>query len=142
MPKIKKKIGDEENKYPSKKNSINKYLKPVEKFDMKRILKERQEESEFWKRSAELGEEINAVNILFEKEIKKLKEVKSPPPKFGFVVFDHSKYDLLLKSKNDDTASHSQQLIKMSTEKNVFEIKKLFNNLDEANWMPSLDVSS
>lgn len=140
MPKIKK-IKNKENNLP-KKMATKKQNKQIFNFDMKKILKERQAESEYWKRSEELDKEIKAVNILYDKEINQIKEQSSVSPKFGFIIFNGSKYNILFKNINDaNITSLSQKFIKMSVEKNELVANIHYNNLVNANWSPALNAS-
>lgn len=122
--------------------ATKKQNKQVFNFDMKKILKERQAESEYWKRSEELDKEIKAVNILYDKEVNQIKEQSSVSPKFGFIIFNCSKYNILFKNINDaNITSLSQKFIKMSVEKNELVANIHYNNLVNANWSPALSVS-
>lgn len=143
MPKIKKiKNENKENNSPLKKMSTNKQSKQAFSFDMKKILKERQAESEYWKRSEELDKEIKAVDILYDKEVNQIKEQSSVSPKFGYIIFNCSKYNVLFKNINDaNITSLSQELIKMSVEKNELVANIHYNNLVNENWSPTLNVS-
>ncbi|XP_022161948.1 uncharacterized protein LOC111027806 [Myzus persicae] len=139
MPKIKKNVNDE-NKCP-KKMSVKKKSKPVFKFDMKRILKDRQAEGEFWKKNAELDKEMKIVDDLFQKEVNntiKQNEDKYPLilPTVGYVIFDPSKFNENFEKNPDVTGSHLQQLLLMSIEENELKAKIIFNNLMKSNWSP------
>lgn len=143
MPKIKK-IKNEENIYPLKNMSNKNQCKQAFNFDVKKILKERQAESEYWKKSAELDKEIKAVDVLYDKEVNQIKEQSYSlvSPKFGYIIFNRSKYNVFFKNINDaNITSLSQKLIKMSVEKNELVANIHYNNLVNANWSPALNVS-
>jgi len=138
MPKIKKSVNDE-NKCPSK-ISVKKKSKSVFKFDMKRILKERQAEGEFWKKHADLDKEMKVVDDLFQEEVNNtIKHSDKCPivlPTVGYIVFDRSKYNMNFENKSDMIEPYSQQLLLMSIEKNELEANIIFNNLMKSNWSP------
>jgi len=142
MPKIKKNVNDE-NKYP-KKFMVQKRSKPVFKFDMKKILKERQAECEFWKKNAEIDKEMKIVDDLFQKEVNytiNQSDDKLVVPKFGYVIFDPSKFNVSFEENSDITGSYySQQLLLMSIEGNDLEANIIFNNLMKSNWSPVFEV--
>ncbi|XP_027844062.2 uncharacterized protein LOC114124833 isoform X2 [Aphis gossypii] len=138
MPKIKKSVNDE-NKCPNKMAGNKKY-KSGFKFDMKRILKERQAEDEFLKKHADLDKEMKVVDDLFQEEvnntIKQDDSFSLVLPKVGFVIFDRSKCNINFEDKFSTTGLYSQQLLLMSIEKNEFEANIIFNNLINSNWSP------
>jgi len=143
MPKIKKNVNDE-NKCPNKM-VVNKRYKPVFKFDVKRILKERRDESEFWKKHAELDKEMKVIDDLFQEEVNhtiKHNDDEYPLvlPKVGYVIFDHSKYNISFGDNYDITDPYSQQLLLMSIEGNELEANIIFNNLMKSNWSPVFKV--
>jgi len=142
MPKIKKNVNDE-NKYPNK-FMVQKRSKPVFKFDMKKILKERQAEREFWKKNAEIDKEMKIVDDLFQKEVNytiNQSDDKLVVPKFGYVIFDPSKFNVSFEENSDITGSYySQQLLLMSIEGNDLEANIIFNNLMKSNWSPVFEV--
>jgi len=142
MPKIKKNVNDE-NKYPNKL-MVQKRSKPVFKFDMKKILKERQAEREFWKKNAEIDKEMKIVDDLFQKEVNytiNQSDDKLVVPKFGYVIFDPSKFNVSFEENSDITGSYySQQLLLMSIEGNDLEANIIFNNLMKSNWSPVFEV--
>ncbi|XP_025205348.1 uncharacterized protein LOC112601785 [Melanaphis sacchari] len=137
MPKIK--CVNDENKCPNKM-TINKKCKSVFQFDMKKILKKRQAEDDFWKKHADLDKEMKVVDDLFQKEvnntIKHIDKYTPTLPNVGYIIFDPSKYNLNFNDKFDITRSHSQQLLLMSIEKNELEANIIFNNLMKSNWSP------
>jgi len=139
MPKIKKNVNDE-NKCP-KKMTVNKKSKPVFKFDMKRILKERQAECEYWKKNAELDKEMKVVDDLFQKEVNNAIQQNDEVvlPRVGYVIFDPSKFNMSFE-ENYITRSYSQQLLLMSIEENELESNIMFNNLMKSNWSPVFEV--
>ncbi|XP_001942821.2 uncharacterized protein LOC100162929 [Acyrthosiphon pisum] len=138
MPKIKKNVNDE-NKCPDKL-TVKKRSKPVFKFDMKTILKERQAESEFWKKYAEIDKEMKVVDVLFQKEVNNTinqSDDKLVLPKLGYVIFDPSKFNVSFEENSDITRSYySQQLLLMSIEGKELEANIIFNNLMKSNWSP------
>jgi len=143
MPKIKKSVNDE-NKCPNKMAGNKKY-KSGFKFDMKRILKERQAEDEFLKKHADLDKEMKVVDDLFQEEVNNtIKHDDSFPlvlPKVGYVIFDRSKCNINFEDKFSTTgSSYSQQLLLMSIEKSEFEANIIFNNLIKSDWSPVFKV--
>ncbi|XP_050522515.1 uncharacterized protein LOC126895077 [Daktulosphaira vitifoliae] len=139
MPKVKRK--NDENVCP-RKYSPKVQSRPVKKpfkFDIKKILKERQADNEFWKQSAELDEEIKIVEDLFQKEIIKSKNIPSSSnlSMKGWVIFDPLKF----KNKNvvlNKMKSHSEILLRMSVEQDELKANIIFNNLFNANWSPCI----
>jgi len=142
MPKITKNVNDE-NSCPNKL-TVQKRSKPVFKFDMKRILKERQAECEFWKKNAEIDKEMKVVDDLFQKEVNNIinqSDDKLVLPKSGYVIFDPSKFNVNFEENSDITGSYySQQLLLMSIEGNELEANIIFNNLMNSNWSPVFEV--
>lgn len=140
MPKIKKNVNDE-NKCP-KKMTVNKKSKQVFKFDMKRILKERQAEGEFWKKNAELDKEMKIVDDLFQKEVNNAIQQNDELvlPTVGYVIFDPSKFNVSFQENYNLTRSYSQQLLLMSIEGNELKANIIFNNLKKSNWSPVFEV--
>lgn len=122
----------------------NKKYKSGFKFDMKRILKERQAEDEFLKKHADLDKEMKVVDDLFQEEvnntIKQDDSFSLVLPKVGFVIFDRSKCNINFEDKFSTTGLYSQQLLLMSIEKNEFEANIIFNNLINSNWSPVFEV--
>jgi len=144
MPNIKMSSENEENQYLLNNIGVNK-RKKVFKFDIQKILKERQADNDFWKRSAEIDKHMEAVDILYQAEVNKpLFEnvIKSVPTKMGHVIFDHAKYNILFKNKQniDIIQSFSHQLLLMSIEENELIANIHFINLMKADWSPSLNV--
>ncbi|VVC34833.1 Hypothetical protein CINCED_3A013951 [Cinara cedri] len=117
-------------------------VEPFE-FNIKKILKERQEESEFWKKNAELSEQIKIVDDLFDKVINQVdvKNIALPIPNLGYHIFDHSKYNILFNNNSDSGIinSYSQRLLIMSIEKNQLQASIHFYHLMQANWTPVLN---
>jgi hypothetical protein len=142
MPKIKKSVNDE-NKCPSK-ITVNKRNKSVFKFDMKRVLKERQVEGEFWKKHADLDKEMKVVDDLFQEEVNNtIKHNDKCPivlPTVGYIIFNRSKYNMNFENKSDMIESYSLQLLLMSIEKNELKATIIFNNLMKSNWSPVFKV--
>jgi len=141
MPKIKKNVNDE-NKHPNKLMAT-KRSKPVYKFDMKKILKERQAEDEFWKKNAEIDKEMKVVDDLFQKEVNstiKLDDDKLVLPTVGYVIFDPSKFNVSFEKNSNIPGSYSQQLLLMSIERNELSANIIFNNLMNSNWSPLFEV--
>jgi len=141
MPRIKKNVNNE-NKCPNKL-VVKKRIKPVFKFDMKKILKERQAEGEFWKRNAELDKEMKVVDELFQKEVTYTINQSDDDlalPKFGYVIFDPSKFNVNFEDNSAKIGSYSQQLLLMSIEENELEANIIFNNLMKSNWSPLFEV--
>jgi len=143
MPKIKKNVNDE-NICP-KKMTVKKKTKPVFKFAMKRTLKDRQAECEFWKKNDELDKKMKVVDDLFQKEVNntiKQNEDTYPPvlPTIGYVIFDPSKFNVSSEENPDITGSYLQRLLLMSIEKNELKAKTIFNNLVKSNWSPVFEV--
>lgn len=142
MPKIKKNINDE-NKPPNK--LMTKRSKPVFKFDMKKILKERQAEDEFWKKNAEIDKEMKVIDDLFQKEVNstiKLDDDKLVLPTVGYVIFDPTKFNVSFEENSNIPGSYSQQLLLMSIEGNELSANIIFNNLMNSNWSPVFEVCS
>lgn len=143
MPPKKKSIVDkenDENKSILKTMELKKQRKlPVIKFDMARILKERQADVEYWKKSAELDEKMKIVDDLFKSEENMR---VSLIPNLEYVIFDQTKYNLFFKENPDyyKTQLHLQQLHSLSIEEDELEAKILFNHLMKANWSPVLNV--
>jgi len=142
MPKIKKSANDE-NKFPNKM-ARNKKYKSGFKFDMKRILKERQAESEFLKKHADLDKEMKVVNDLFREEVNNaIDHDDSFPlvlPKVGYVIFDRSKCSINFEDNPSSIGFYSQQLLLMSVVKSELEANIIFNNLMTSNWSPVFEV--
>lgn len=142
MSKNKNSVNDE-NKCPNKITGNKKY-KSGFKFDMKRILKERQAEGEFLKKHADLDKEMKVVDNLFQEEVNNtINHDDSFPlvlPKIGFVIFNRSKCNINFEDKFSTTGSYSQQLLLMSIEKSEFKASIIFNNLMKSNWSPVFEV--
>jgi len=146
--KYNKKIG------PLAKNVNPHKLAPVYKFDIERILKERQKEKDDAEKNAEYYKEIkmirDRIKAIDAKEAKEAEEEKrnlidkinAASIRSGLIVFDHSKYNLLFKINlnSDITNLYSQQFLKLSIEENEFEANILLDHLIEANWSPVFKV--
>lgn len=138
MPKIKKAVNDE-NKCPNKM-TIKKKPKQVFKFDINKVLKERQAANVLMKKNAQFDKEMKIVDDLFQEEVSQTikKEDKHPAviPILGCVIFDHSKYNVNFEDNYDKIESYSQKLLLMSIEENELEANIIFNNLMKSNWSP------
>lgn len=127
MPKIKKK--QNASKKPFTKSKYT--------FDMKRIIEERKADVEYFKKSAELDEKLKEVEALEEARNK----ISTDIVKHGYVIFDHTKYNLYSKNNSDfDTTLQVQQFLKLSIEENEIEANILFTSLMKTNWSPVLNV--
>lgn len=134
MPKIKEKKNNK-IKTPSKKQCKPKYV-----FDIKRIIKEREADVEYWRKCGELDKKLKDIDDLFKSEANKNSLCLQ---NLGYVIFNCSKYNVFPKQifNFDTTNLHLQQLFNLSIEENKLEAKILFNRLINVNWIPTLNVS-
>lgn len=130
-------------------DSLNNF-KPTQKcnapyeFNFQQILKERQEECEFWRKNDELNEEMKVVDELYYKAVNEVyvPDINLPSPNLGYHIFDYSKYNLLFNNNLESGIKnvYSQQLLIMSIEKDQLEANIHFLQLMQANWTPVLNV--
>lgn len=145
MPK-KRNDDNDENQCPLKKMRVTKkQTNVIFKFDIKNILKERQAESEYWKKNDELDKQIKIVDGLFQEQLEqtKLNEDRHfEKQTLGYVVFNSSYYNKNVNnySYSDLTNNPLQQLILISIEKNELKAITHFKRLMKSNWCPVFKV--
>lgn len=145
VKKIKKPNCNNENTCPmtSQKPNLRKTFKsPDFKFDTQLILKERQADCIYWKRNAEIDEEMKIIDELFQKELQQEIDVEfcTASPTLGYIIFDHSKYNNIIQVSSDSDISCSQRLLLMSLEENELVANIHFHHLLKAGWLPEMDV--
>lgn len=132
MPK-----NENDKKTVVKKAILKKQSKSDFKFDIKKIVKERQAEEEFWKKSDELDKKIKAIDILYQEPVNQTYD------KFKKIhVFDCSKYNITFEEDSDIRKSCLKRLSIMLNELNELRAITHFNFLMKASWSPVLDVRS
>lgn len=140
--KTKENCNDENASLVKSKNLNLRIKSPGFNFDMKSILKERQAENLYWKKNAEIDEELKIIDELFQKEIQHTIDIDCSPvlPTLGYVIFDYSKYNNIKVNTNSDTNSCSERFLSMSIEENELSALIHFHHLIEVDWLPEMDV--
>lgn len=156
MPK--KKNNENENPITNSKNISRKPNKikkqkmqpntPVFKFDMSKILKERQADAVLREKNAEMDKQMKVVDDLFQKEINEINTIKQDnkktmfSQKLDYVIFDCSKYNINSNSNLNLTTTnfYLHQLLQMSIEQNKLEAHIIYNSLINENVSLVLDV--
>lgn len=134
------KVKSKSIKYKKQKNSVF-------KFDMNKILKQRQADAVLMEKNAEMDEQLKVIDDLFQKEINEINAIPKINkntflPKLDYVIFDYSKYNTYFKDNSNSisTKLFLQQLISMSIEQNELEAHITHNYLKQENWSLVLDV--
>lgn len=117
-------------------SSKPKKRKPVYKFDMKKILKERLAEKE---RNPAFYEKLRNINLVVPAEIKNT-NVDEGLPTLEHTIIDFSNYNIPFNDITDLKQSCLQRLHVLSIEQNEIVANIHFNILMKANWSPVLKV--
>ncbi|XP_060878120.1 uncharacterized protein LOC132950616 [Metopolophium dirhodum] len=145
MPKTKKKTMKDKKLYTSKKNASKQPKKPVFKFDIHEILKNRQLEGKLMEQTAKFEEEMKVVDKLYQEQLNDIIDFegndKLPPVSIHFNPVDCCNYNIPFKedSDSDSTKLCIQRLQIMLIEGNELEANIHFNHLLRANWSPVFD---
>lgn len=148
MPKSNKEIINDNNQYTSTNTALKRQKKSVFKFDIQKILKERQLEGRLLKISAKLDEEMKIIDALYQEKVNQTFDIEDNEQnslvssKSDTVIIDRSNYNIFFKdfSDSDLTESCIERLQIMSIEENELEANIHFNHLMKANWSPVFDV--
>jgi len=146
MPKTKKKTMKDKKLYTSKKNASKKLKKPVFKFDIHEILKNRQLEEKLMEQTAKFEEEMKVVDKLYQEQLNDFIDLedneKIPLVSVHFNRVDCCNYNIPFKDDSDSdlTKLCIQRLQIMLIEGNELEANIHFNHLLRANWSPVFDV--
>lgn len=146
---------NDENKNPITKYIVSNKTKPIQrikpavfKFDMTKILKERQADAVLREKNAEMDKQIKVIEDLFQEEVNEINTVVPDKnsmfsPKQGYVIFDCTKYNISFKD-NSNLATKNvylQQFFQMSIEQNELEAHIIYNSLMNENVSLVLAVS-
>lgn len=146
MAKTKKKPTKDKKPSIPKKNTPKKLKRPVFKFDIHEILKNRQLEGKLMEQTAKLEEEMKVVDKLYQEQLNETIDFEGndilPLVSIHFNPVDCCNYNIPFKDNSDSdlTKLCIQRLQIMLIEGNELEANIHFNHLMGANWSPIFDV--
>lgn len=146
MPKTKKKTVKDKKSCSSKNTAPKQLKRPVFKFDINEILKNRQLEGMLLEQTAKLEEEMKVVDKLYQEQLNETSDPedndKLPLVSIHFNPVDCCNYNIPFKenSNSDLTTLCIQRLQIMLIEGNELTANIHFNHLMSANWSPVFDV--
>lgn len=151
MPKTKKETIKDKKQRTLKKTASKRQKRSVFKFDIEKIIKERQLEGKLLKQAVKLDEEMTIVDKLFQKNVKQIIDFKdNDKSPIASINSDHtiidssnsgSNYNIPFNENSDSdlTKLCLQRLQILSIEENELEANIHFNHLMKANWTPVFD---
>ncbi|CAI6345314.1 unnamed protein product [Macrosiphum euphorbiae] len=145
MAKTKKKPTKDKKPSIPKKNTPKKLKRPVFKFDIHEILKNRQLEGKLMEQTAKLEEEMKVVDKLYQEQLNETIDFEGndilPLVSIHFNPVDCCNYNIPFKDNSDSdlTKLCIQRLQIMLIEGNELEANIHFNHLMGANWSPIFD---
>ncbi|XP_016658041.1 uncharacterized protein LOC107883100 [Acyrthosiphon pisum] len=144
MSKTKKETVKDKKPRSSKKTTVKRLKRPVYKFNIHEILKNRQLEKKLLEQTAKHDEEMKVIDKSYQ-ELKSLDfedNDKLPLEPIHFNPVVSSNYNIPLKDSSDSDLTNlcMQRLQIMLIEGNELEAKIHFNHLMKANWSPVFDI--
>jgi len=146
MPKTKKKTTKDKKSYTSKKNASKQLKRPIYKFDIQEILKNRRLEGKLLEQTAKFEEEMKVVDKLYQEQLNETIDFegneKLPLVSIHFNPVGCCNYNIPFNDNSDSdlTKLCIQRLQIMLIERNELEANIHFNHLMRANWSPLFDV--
>jgi len=131
----------------SLKEDIRKKHKKCYKIDMDRFsISDKVIDDEFCKKRTSKNDfQLDNIDYFFQAEMDRMTYTheNTVPLNLGYVIFDHTKYNLFFEKNLEHNAigSHLYQLIMMSVQKNEFSANITYNFLMKADWSPTFKVS-
>ncbi|CAI6371533.1 unnamed protein product [Macrosiphum euphorbiae] len=145
MPKTKKETVKDKKQCTSKKTAIKRIKRPVYKFNLHKILKNRQLEKNVWEQTAKHDEEMKVIDESYQELNETIDFEDNDKLPIESIHFDPavlSNYNIPFKDSSDSdlTKLCMQRLQIMLIEGNELEASIHFNHLMKANWSPVFDI--
>lgn len=146
MLKTKKKTVKDKKQRTSKKNVSKQLKRPVFKFDVHEIVKNRRLEGKLLEQTAKLEAEMKVVDKLYQEQLNEPIDFegndKLPLVSIHFNPVDCCNYNIPFKENSDSDVTKLclQRLQIMLIEGNELEANIHLNHLMRANWSPVFDV--
>jgi len=120
----------------------NKRSKRIYKFDINRILKEREADAKLDEERDELDKQMKAIDDLFEAAVNSNNINQNALSNMSYTTFNLTMYNIPFKEDPDLTKSCVQRLHILSIEGNELEAMIHFHHLTMVNWYPVFHVCS